>query len=158
MSIQYDVPLIAQTKQNICWHAAAEMIWFFWQSKKKARAGPMYTVADKWGGTDFKVEDFARLAKNVGMKPVPFPTSYFTSQMIERLLKKHGPLFAAISVDVHGAPVGHVIVVTGITGDIINLNDPGMGGVKRRATVAWFNQHLSRNVHECLMYKNPKAY
>jgi hypothetical protein len=52
---------------------------------------------------------------------------------------------------------GHVIVLTGVDGNVVHLNDPDQGA-KKVGTLDWFNAKLMSSLKGCLMYKNPDAY
>ena len=92
------------------------------------------------------------LAKLVGMKEVPRSQGY-TSLIIKTLLSNHGPLWCAGTW--YGP--GHVIVLTGVDGETIHLNDPD-GGVKKTGLISWFNTKLFNNWPGCLLAKDPNAY
>lgn len=54
--------------------------------------------------------------------------------------------------------LGHVIVVTGISGTVIHLNDPddglgGPNGARKTNTLQWFNGHLYWNEAGCLLHR-----
>jgi hypothetical protein len=68
-------------------------------------------------------------------------------------LADHGPLWCA---GCWYGP-GHVIVLTGVDGESIHLNDPD-GGKKKTGLISWFNTKLYNNWDDCLMYKDPDAY
>ena len=71
-----DVPVVAQSQTMSCWHAAAEMIWFYSQKQTK-RHGPMFTLISEWvANSGVTVSDFVRLAKAVGLKAVPRKPTY----------------------------------------------------------------------------------
>ncbi|MES1159519.1 MAG: papain-like cysteine protease family protein [Bacteroidota bacterium] len=153
MSIRLDVPTVAQTSDSTCWHASANMLWLYSQSVT-GRQGPMNTLANKWSSNlPVNIRDFVSLAQKVGLKAVfPRPTSY-DSNTLEQLLRNFGPLWCAG----HWFGPGHIIVLTGVNGNNVYLNDPGNGG-KKVNVVSWFNQKLDNHVTGCLMYKDPMAY
>lgn len=158
MSIRYEVPLVAQSKTLICWHASAEMIWTYWQNKT-GRMGPMNTIQSNWNtNSRIAIPEFITLAKKVGMKPVHRSNAHYTGHDIEQVLKKHGPLWTAVHIWPHGKPYGHVVVLTGISGQAIHYNDPEHGGSQPTEDVSWFNLHLAKEASDCLMYKDPNAY
>ncbi|MBR0671126.1 papain-like cysteine protease family protein [Neoroseomonas soli] len=69
----------------------------------------------------------------------------------------YGPVRAA--GDWYG--LGHVIVLTGIDGDTLRLNDPddrigGDDGRRGTEAVQWFNHHLFWALDRCMMYKPAK--
>ena len=149
-----DVPVAAQAKSMSCWHASAQMIWWYWQ-KKTGKQGPMWTEVEKWTddkGVAVTAKDFLSLAKKVGMKPLPSQVSY-NSEDLANLLKRHGPLWS--SGTWYG--FGHVVVLTGVKGKTVHINDPD-GGKKKTGTVSWFNEKKFNEFDGCLMYKDPDAY
>jgi len=147
-----DVPLVAQETDNTCWHASAQMIWWYWQSLT-LRQGPMNTLGGYYASdTPVQPADFIPLARSVGMKSVPCSRIY-TNQILHGLLKTYGPLWCAG----FWYGFGHIIVLTGVDGSSIFLNDPD-GGVEKMERIAWFNTKLSNQLPGCLMCKDPKAY
>jgi ABC-type bacteriocin/lantibiotic exporter with double-glycine peptidase domain len=153
MSKIYNVPVVAQTTSNTCWHAASLMIWYYWQGVTN-KQGPMNTLADNYkNNTAASASQWIVLAQKVGLSKVTPNVSSVTAQTLENLLIKCGPLWCA---GTWFGP-GHAIVLTGINGERIYLNDPD-GGVKKSSTVDWFNKKIFKNVNGNLMYKNPNAY
>jgi hypothetical protein len=149
-----NVPTNAQVKNMSCWHASAQMIWWYWQ-RKTGRQGPMWTLPQEWKenkGLAVSVEDFIRLAKAVGMKAVPRQPHYNSGDLIW-LLKRFGPLWCAGLW--YG--FGHVVVLTGVENDTVHINDPDQGS-KKTGTVSWFNQKMMNHLDGCFMYKDPEAY
>ena len=149
-----DVPTAEQAKSMSCWHASAQMIWWYWQAQS-GRQGPMNTLAKAWAddtGLAVNVQDFVRLARKTGLKAVPRQIRYDADDL-EYLLRKYGPIWCAGTW--YG--FGHVIVLTGIDGQKVNLNDPD-GGVKKHGTVSWFNDKMMNHIDGCFMYKDPGAY
>src|SRR5262245_63107888 len=91
-----NVPVVAQTRTMSCWHASAEMIWFYWQ-RKTGRQGPMFTLVKEWkvnNGIEANVADFLRLAKAVGLKAAPRSRAYSSADLIS-MLRRYGPLWCA---------------------------------------------------------------
>ncbi|MBZ5497940.1 MAG: hypothetical protein LAP85_16170 [Acidobacteriia bacterium] len=149
---QINVPVVTQSKTMLCWHASAQMIWFYWQNLTH-RAGPMFTLVKEWndnGGVT--VNDFIRLAKAVGLKAAPRKKTAYSSDDLAQMLRQHGPIWCAGFW--YGPP--HIVVLTGVMNDIVFINDPG-GGLKKTGTVSWFNQKMAQ-VEGGLMYKDPLAY
>src|SRR4051812_15802580 len=95
MSRQYLVPLVAQSSTDTCWHASAQMIWYYWQ-EVTGRQGPMNTLADDWShNRSIMPEQFPTLAETVGMRKLPSYASPLTAANIEDLLTRYGPLWCA---------------------------------------------------------------
>lgn len=152
--IKLDVPILAQEKDWCCWHTSAMMIWRYWQ-RQTGRQGPMNTmtptyVADK--GLSVSAQSFITLATTTGLDRLPARNSYQANEIFT-LLRDKGPLWCAGTW--YGS--GHVIVLTGISGGIIYINDPDRAQRKEN-TVAWFNEKLMKGLAGCVMAKNPKAY
>jgi len=82
-----------------------------------------------------------------------FQVMAYTSDDIKSLLVTHGPLWAAGNW--YG--VGHAIVITGIDGETVHLNDPD-GGVKKTGLVNWFNTMRFRTWPDALLAKDPARY
>lgn len=153
MSYFLNVPVIAQTSSNTCWHASAMMIWRYWQGVS-GRKGPMNTMSDKFDSDSAATpEDFVRLAEKTGMKAVDPMPSQFDTETVQRLLQQHGPLWCA------GKWYGlnHIIVLTGINNNTIFINDPD-GGMTKNARLDWFALKLDEEVQGSLMYKDPNKY
>lgn len=149
--IKLNVPLEAQRKSLTCWHASALMIWYYWQGKS-GRSGPMHSLADNWADNKILLfADFSKIAKNVGLMPLPDKDS-FTEQSLEDLLRTYGPIFCA---GVWYGP-GHAIVLTGVDSGEVYINDPDQGKAKKE-TIAWFNQKLLK-CKDRMMVKDPKRY
>ena len=152
--IKLDVPVLAQEKSMCCWHTSAMMIWSYWQ-QKTGRAGPMNTVLpvyDANTGLSVSVQAFITLATKTGMMRMPSQNTYSGGDLFALLMSK-GPLWCA------GVwyGFGHVIVLTGIDGGQVFLNDPD-GAQKKTGTLAWFNASLLNGLDGCIMAKNPNAY
>ena len=153
MSIYYNVNPVAQTSSNTCWHASACMIWWHWQGVT-GRQGPMNTLANKWSADlPIAISDFVDLAKKSGLKALSPKPAQYSSGYLELLLRNQGPLWCAGKW--YGP--GHIIVLTGVQGDRVFINDPD-GGVKKSHSVGWFNTHLDNWAQGCLMYKDPFSY
>lgn len=152
MSKTYNVPLVAQTSNNTCWHASSLMIWYYWQGVTN-KQGPMNTLAENYKNDQgVTPQQFVALAGKAGLRKVFQRYINYTPEVLQNLLTQYGPLWCAG----FWYGVGHIIVLKGIDGDTIFFNDPD-GGVAKTNTVAWFNSKLAK-IDGCLMYKNPQAY
>src|SRR3954471_22655299 len=69
-----EVPLVAQSSSDTCWHASSEMIWYYWQ-KITGRSGPMNTLRDDFAANR-PINDWPTLAKTVGMKEIGADKAY----------------------------------------------------------------------------------
>ena len=103
-------------------------------------------------GLKVSVKEFIRLAKTVGMKAVPRLQHYSTDDLAS-MLKQFGPLWCAGT----WFGFGHVVVLTGVKGDVVHINDPD-GGINKDGSVAWFNQKVMNHLDGCIMCKDPAAY
>ena len=152
--IKLNVPVLAQEKSMCCWHTSANMIWLYWQGQT-GRQGPMNTVMpvyDANTGLPASPQAFIVLAKKTGLKALASKNQY-TSEDLSSFLRDNGPLWCAG----FWYGFGHVIVLTGVDGGEVFLNDPD-GGQKKRGTLAWFNEKLANALAGSLMYKDPAAY
>jgi len=152
--LKYDVPLVAQEKDNCCWHTSAYMIWLYWQQHGKG-AGPMNTIASSYAVSDTQgigPGEFITLAKKVGLKALPVKNLHAELDLVN-YLRNHGPIWCAG----YWFGFGHIIVLTGIEKGNVLFNDPD-GGVKKQGTVSWFNEKLAGQFQGCLMYKDMAAY
>lgn len=153
-SIRYDVPLEEQEYDYSCWHAAAYMVWLYWQ-QHGAGAGPMNTLSDAYAESrsqGLSEAKFVTLGKKVGLLPLPLKKNNYTETELYGVLKKHGPLWAAGAWD--GQP--HVVVITGVEKGYVFYNDPN-GGDALGDTLHWFNTKRAK-LPGALMAKDPKAY
>lgn len=149
--VKLNVPLVAQTKNNSCWNAAAQMLWYYSQGRTQ-RAGPMNSLSDKFEENNgVSLADFIRLAKSVGLMPVPDLDSY-SELILAAILRTFGPIWCAGQW--YG--VKHIIVLTGVESGKVFINDPDQGKAKEH-TLEWFNQKLDK-VPNRLMVKDPARY
>ena len=141
-SIKLTVPLVPQRLGNSCWYAAACMVSYYF------RAGPRLGLPAKWQeNKGITPKDFIELAKTEGL--LPLATTHQTNNSLYQALRYYGPIWSA---GFWYGP-GHVIVLTGIEGDTVYLNDPD-GGVAKSGTVAWFNTKLAK-LPGAMMRKDP---
>lgn len=152
--IKLDVPVLAQEKSMCCWHTSAMMIWQYWQ-KQSGRQGPMNTVSPVYEantGLSVTAQAFITLASKTGLQRLPAQNTYSNDDLF-KLLRDKGPLWCA------GVwyGFGHVIVLTGIDGGTVHLNDPD-GAKRKTGTLAWFNEKLLNGLDGCVMAKDPAAY
>lgn len=153
-TIKLNVPLYAQQKDNSCWHASAYMIWLYWQQNGKG-AGPMNTIASAYEVADTQgigPGQFITLANKVGLYKLPVK-NHHSEEDLFKYLRDGGPVWCAG----YWFGVGHIIVLTGVGADKVYFNDPDQG-VKKEATVKWFNEKLASQLPGCLMVKDPAAY
>jgi len=151
-TLKLDVPTLAQELSDCCWNTSAMMIWMYWQSQS-GRQGPMNTLIRTYERNHgITPQEFITLARTIGLEPLP-NKSLHSSGDLHWDLKSKGPLWCAG----HWFGPGHVIVLTGIDGGQVFFNDPD-GGVKKSATVDWFNKKLASSLHGSLMFKDPGRY
>ena len=147
------VPIEAQSKNSTCWHASALMLWRHSQ-QETGRQGPMNTMANKWENNNpiFPTE-FIELAEKVGLMSIHTPNLNYGAIGMEVLMRLWGPLWCAG----HWYGPGHIIVLTGIDGDTVYINDPDMGK-RKTGTLKWFNEKLDGHLAGAVMAKDPTAY
>lgn len=149
--VKLNVPLVAQRKSDTCWHASAQMLWYYSQGQS-GRQGPMNTISDNWNNNrPVTPADFIKLAQNVGLMSLADKDS-FSEQGLEGLLRQHGPIWCAG----FWYGLGHIIVLTGVDKGEVFLNDPDQGKAKT-GTLAWFNEKLAK-VAGRMMVKDPSRY
>lgn len=142
MAIKLSVPMVEQRASMECWYASACMVAYF------PRPGPRLGLPDKWvPNQGIGLVDFARLAQAEGLKSVMTPQGQLTAQHLETLLRNNGPLWCAGRWD--GVP--HIVVLTGVDGAKVFINDPNPAKRTRQESLAWFNTKLDR-VPNCMMY------
>ncbi len=135
-----------------CWHTSAMMVWLYWQGQS-GRQGPMNTLAPTYtGNTGLFPQSFITLAKTVGLNALGSSNTW-TNMELFRALRDNGPIWCAGYW--YGA--GHVIVLTGIDGGTVYINDPDRATAKT-GTLAWFNEKLASSLVGCMQVKDPKAY
>ena len=135
-----DVPLVGQVRSMDCWYAGACMVAYY--REQGPRLGlPRAWVADR----GIQQSAWSRLAQAEGLSILARPANSHSVDKwgIYTWLRDNGPIWCA--GDWYG--FGHVIVLTGISGETIHINDPddqqgGDDGRRATETVAWFNQHL----------------
>jgi Papain-like cysteine protease AvrRpt2 len=154
-SIKLDVPLVAQARSMSCWYAAACMVSYYF------RAGPRLGLPAKWmANKGITPNDFIALAEAEGLEPLPEPRvpptpaspAAHNGGSLYAALRTHGPIWCAG----YWYGPGHVIVLTGIDGSTIYLNDPD-GGVEKTATVPWFNAKVAK-LPGAMLRKDKNAY
>jgi ABC-type bacteriocin/lantibiotic exporter with double-glycine peptidase domain len=142
MAVKLNVPMVTQRLAMECWYAAVCMLGYF------RVAGPRLGLPDKWiPNQGIGLADFVRLAQAEGLKATLTPAGDLTAQQLEVLLRNNGPIWCAGRWD--GAP--HIVVLTGVDGQNVYINDPNPTKRARVETLAWFNTKLDR-VPNCLMY------
>jgi hypothetical protein len=100
-------------------------------------------------GTSGKQE---RIAKTVGLNGLAGRHNWSCTDLFGAL-RDSGPIWCAGCW--YGA--GHVIVLTGVDGGTVHLNDPD-GARQKTGTLACFNTKLASKLAECMQIKDPKAY
>lgn len=142
MGIKLDVPMVVQMKNNSCWYASCCMVAYY------RVAGPRLGLPKKWAENNgINIPDFVRLAQTEGLKALTSPTGSLSEDELAGLLRKNGPLWCAGQWD----GVGHIVVLTGVDGGNVYINDPNPSVKQRVETVAWFNTKLDNHVPGCLM-------
>ena len=142
MSIKLVVPLVTQKLSNECWYASMCMVAYY------RVAGPRLGLPQVWKeNKGLYTYDFIKLAKTEGMKSILTPTNDLSSAQLETLLRNYGPLWCAGEWD----GVGHVVVLTGVEGGQVFINDPSPYKNKRVESVQWFNEKRWK-ISDALLY------
>ena len=142
MAVKLNVPLVTQSASMECWYASACMVAYY------RRPGPRLGLPKKWEANQgLQVNQFILLAEAEGLRPAKSPSGNLTAQQLEVLLRNCGPIWCAGSWD----GVGHVVVLTGVDGQTVYINDPSPYKKARKETLDWFNQKLWR-FPKCMMY------
>jgi ABC-type bacteriocin/lantibiotic exporter with double-glycine peptidase domain len=143
MGVKLDVPLVTQKRQMSCWYASVCMVAYY------RSPGPRLGLPEKWNANcGINLNDFIRLAQAEGLKSIRSPASDLTENQLETFLRNDGPIWCAGRWD--GVP--HIVVLTGVEGGNVYINDPSPTKRKRTETLAWFNQKLDNHVPNCMMY------
>jgi hypothetical protein len=133
MSIKLNVPKVAQAREMDCWYAGACMVNYYFE------AGPRLGLPKVWAENK-GLTDWAALARAEGLAEVGSQDRLWNETNLGQILRDFGPIWCA--GDWYG--FGHVVVLTGVTGDLVYINDPD-GGVEKSQTHAWFNTHLYKS-------------
>lgn len=143
MAVRLTVPLVGQRLSMSCWYASVCMVAYY------RAPGPRLGLPEKWVlNQGITQSSFAQLAANEGLKGVLNPAGDLTSQQLEVLLRNHGPIWCAG----HWYGFGHVVVLTGVDGDTVFINDPD-GPRAKTGTRSWFNEKLGKGIwNPCMMY------
>lgn len=142
MAVRLNVPLVLQQRSMECWYASACMVAYF------RKPGPRRGLPDKWAANSgIQLSEIVNLAKSEGLKSILTPVGTLTSGQLETMLRNFGPLWCAGKWD----GFGHCIVLTGVNGNTLYINDPSPAKGARQETLAWFNQRLYR-VANSIMY------
>ncbi len=143
MAVILQVPLVVQRKSMECWYASVCMVAYF------REAGPRLGIPEKWAANNgINLVDFITLAKTEGLLSLMTPAQDLTSQQLEVILSNNGPIWCAGKWD--GFP--HIVVLTGVDGNTVYINDPNPAKQRRMETLAWFNQKLDK-IPNCMMFK-----
>ena len=137
--IMLDVPFVHQEKTNVCWHAAARMVYGF---HKKATIHPL---------PEFYKENrkpaTLGLLRQEGFVTEDQIKGIISTEYIGKLLSKYGPIIASIGAK---SGTGHVpehsIVITGVGPNTIYYNDPRyetQESGKRYMNIEVFNRIIS---------------
>jgi hypothetical protein len=114
-----------------CWYAAAEMV------SKYHRPGPRVGLPAIWeADSGLLIQQINSLAKSEGLRVVPRPGTVDQESLL-RILKQYGPIWAAGTF----GGSGHVIVLTGVSGEQVHFNDPWEPS-KKVKSITWFGNHL----------------
>ena len=119
-----DVPLIPQSKNMACWYASAQML-IQWrrertQSCESDHPDPSdddVLVQRERANNGLACSQVVDLAQRLDLEPVP-PESP-TLDTVAGWLRDYGPIWFAGLV-----PTGHAMVITGVIGDNLIINDP----------------------------------
>jgi hypothetical protein len=113
----------------------------------------MNTLANHWtANKPVQPADFVVLAKAVGLESLAM-TPMLSSETLAGALKQAGPLWCAG----YWYGPGHVVVLTGVDGENVYINDPD-GGVPKVGLLPWFNTKLAWHVAGRVMRKRMEAY
>lgn len=129
MAVEHKVPLIGQITNNLCWFACFQMQegWYNAVLPKRPAAFSATQLAHlkklNWGVQPAAIPGFAKL---MGLT---VKTATADAAGIEGLLKTYGPLWYP-GKNVGYLPVGthHVVVIRGIKGNDLLINDPSPVG------------------------------
>ena len=122
-----------------CWYAAACMVSYYF------RPGPRLGLPPVWKADQgLTLSAINQLAIAEELKVVAKPVTGLTSAAVALLLKTYGPIWTAIQ--------GHVIVLTGVKGNVILYNDPWEPQAKQ-CSWQWLNSNVL-NLPNALLVKD----
>jgi ABC-type bacteriocin/lantibiotic exporter with double-glycine peptidase domain len=149
-TIRLDVPKLAQQKSMSCWYASVCMVRYYFEY------GPRQGLPKVWqANSGISIPKFVDLAKNEGLSSATTfrgAANTYGQNELYQALYWCGPLWCA------GAwfGVNHIVVLTGVKGGNVIINDPD-GGVEKTKTVKWFNEKVAHAVPNHLMCADPKG-
>jgi hypothetical protein len=124
-----------------CWYAGACMVSYFFEAGPRLGVPSLYSLRNSghFGHNVLTVPEVAILAQNEKLEPVPGAAGAFSSEALEEMLRKSGPLwFAWTKTNSAGQTYGHVSVVIGVNGSQVCFHDPEDGS-KSEMSVDRFN-------------------
>lgn len=153
--VYFHVDLIPQATDKICWYASAQMLKRYGTAHGKtygAEPAELTKVVKSNKTINTDVKSFEVLAGVAGLRTIPFTEQHRTPKGLLALLTQvQGPIwYCGENNDWFGASIAfHVVVITGVKGDIIHFNDPlpVKKGRKGSVKVSAFFKHL-----DVLMY------
>jgi hypothetical protein len=146
MGLRLKVPVVWQDKSMSCWYASACMVAYYFE------AGPRLGLPKQYAantGINPNLGEIITLAKAEHLEAVLASNRNWTEVGLERTLRDFGPIWAAGFW--YGS--GHAVVVTGVDGNKVFLNDPD-GGVEKEGTLGWFNQKLGKMWPDCMLRRS----
>jgi hypothetical protein len=146
MGLKLKVPLVAQDKSMSCWYASACMVAYYFEAGPRLGLPKQYAANQ---GIFPELGEIIKLAKVEHLEPVVAANRNWSSLSLECLLRDSGPIWSAG----FWYGFGHVVVLTGIEGDRVFLNDPD-GAVAKEESLAWFNQKLGKMWPDCLLRRS----
>ena len=137
MGIEHRVPLVGQITDNLCWYAAFLMLEGWYNSFLPKRPTAVTTTQLdhlkklNWGVQPTAIPGFAKF---MGLT---IKTATADVAGIEGLLKTYGPIWYPGKNSGY-VPVGthHVVVIRGVQGADLLINDPSPVGAGAKRTIA----------------------
>lgn len=153
--IVLNVPLVKQRNWDSCWYASTCMVAYHFRPGPRlgvpkifAKSGPRSKPRPRDARGIMPGAELARLAKNEGFKAVPYPDKGWTPDALEQAVRDYGPLWAG---GIFGNGSGHVVVVIGMIGDQVIINDP-WEPERKNESFNWFKSNLGPASWPGLMY------
>lgn len=120
--VRLQVPLIAQTSENSCWFACLAMLAFYHCGQGEAVGYPLIPLTMGYLGRDSMIPN-AEMARIVGILGLRFRQwDWLNGETLLDLLTNTGPV-ATGGTWLSGAS-GHMVVITGMDGSMLYINDP----------------------------------
>lgn len=137
----YNVEKIAQKKDRLCWYASAQMLksWGKAHGKTfKPEPAELTAIVNKNEPIHTDPDTFKKFGNAIGLRKIDFDERHTKAKgMHALLLSQNSPIWYCGENDGWNKSTVdfHVVVITGIVGDILHFNDPWPVGIGNQGTM-----------------------